>query len=360
MGGGARIAVIGGGIIGLACAWRLARDGHRVTLFDAAREALEASWAAAGMLAPHNEAEERGPLHDLGTASLERWPGFIADLEVDPTTVDFRDHGSLVPVLDDDDTRAADRRQALLAAAGISCDWLTGAALGAAEPALGPCRGALRLPGAQVNPRAVTQLLRERCADGGVDLRYDTPVQALEPGRVWVASDRSHPVDQVVLAAGAWTPTLAELTGLALDGEPVKGQMLLLRGGEDRIHHFVHCRHAYCVPRAGSGVVVGSTMVWNGFDRSQDEHAIADLAAGARRVFPHLAHSRIEETWTGLRPRLAGGLPLLARIRPDLVVATGHFRNGILLTPITADIVADLIADRPSPLTLAPFAHSPA
>ena len=341
-----RIAVVGGGIIGLACAWRLARGGHRVTLYDAAPEAREASWAAAGMLAPHHEATAPDDLWRLGVASLARWPAFAEQLG-GAAALDLRQAGGLLPLVDPSDAAELDAKRAFLRQQAIPFDDLDSAELARQEPALAHCAGGLRLPAAQVNPRRATAALRTACAAAGVELRYGSAVTSL-----------TGLADLTVLASGAWTPALATLSGLALDGEPVKGQLLRFAVAGDLLRSFVHSHHAYLVPRAGEGLVVGSTMVWSGFDKAEDQVAIERLAANARHLLPALADAPIVETWTGLRPRLHSGLPVLARVRPDLVVATGHFRNGILLTPATADAVAELVDGTPSGLDLRPFAYS--
>jgi glycine oxidase len=347
--------VIGGGIIGLASAWRLAQQGWRVTLLDAAAESREASWAAAGMLAPHHEADGPGPLWRLGVASLERWPAFAAALG-GAEALDLHLAGGLLPVLDQADYDEAARKLAFLASAGVACERLDGVALAAAEPALAAhCISALRLPAGHVNPRLACLRLREACAALDVDLRFGTAVSGLDGLRVAIAAGGTLDADEVILASGAWTPALARLAGIALDGEPVKGQLLRFATSDGLLRHFIHSHHAYLVPRRGQGVVVGATMVDSGFDRSQDDQAIARLAAGARRLVPALAQAEIVETWTGLRPRLAGGLPVIARVRPGLILATGHFRNGVLLTPISAEIVACIAAQVPPPCELGPF-----
>jgi glycine oxidase len=339
------VAIVGGGIIGLACAWRLARNGHRVTLYDAAPEAREASWAAAGMLAPHHEATAPDALWRLGVASLGRWSDFAAELG-GAAALDLRAQGGLLPFVDPEDGVELATKRQFLTSAGIPFDDLSRAELAQQEPGLAHCDGALRLPAAQVNPRRVTAALRRACAELGVDLRYNSAVTSL-----------TGLGDLTVLASGAWTPDLARVSGLTLPGEPVKGQLLRFAVAGSPLRSFVHSHHAYLVPRADEGLVVGSTMVWSGFDKSEDAAAIARLAANARRLLPALADAPIVETWTGLRPRLLSGLPVLARVRPDLVVATGHFRNGILLTPATADAVAELVDGTPSGLDLAPFAY---
>lgn len=347
--------IIGGGIIGLACAWRLARMGWRVTLLDAAPESREASWAAAGMLAPHHEADSADPLWRLGTSSLALWPGF-ADALGGADALDLRLAGGLLPVLDQTDHDEVVRKLAFLTTAGVACDHLHGPALAAAEPALAStCASALRLPAGHVNPRLTCLRLREACAALGVDLRFGVAVARIAGEQVTTADGGTLTADEIILASGAWTPSLARLAGIPLSGEPVKGQLLRFAAPDGLLRHFIHSHHAYLVPRHGQGVVVGATMVDSGFDRSQDADAIARLAAGARRLVPALAHAGIVETWTGLRPRLAGGLPVIARVRPGLILATGHFRNGILLTPISAEIVACIAMQVPPPCDVGPF-----
>jgi glycine oxidase len=340
-----RIAVVGGGIIGLACAWRLARGGAQVTLYDGAPEAREASWAAAGMLAPHHEANTADPLWRLGTASLAAWPAFAAALG-GATALDLKLNGGLLPQVTVEDVGELAAKVAFCQANGVPCTELSAADLAGDEPRLAGCTRALRLPAGQVNPRLVTTALRTACAALGVELRYGTAVTSL-----------AGLGDQIVLASGAWTPALARLAGIDLTGEPVKGQLLRFAAPDGLLTSFVHSHHAYLVPRAGAGLVVGSTMVWSGFDKREDDTAIAHLAANARRLLPALADAPIVETWTGLRPRLPSGLPVLQRVRPDLVIATGHFRNGILLTPITAAAIAEICLGEPSGIDLSPFAR---
>lgn len=344
-----KIAVIGGGVIGLACAWRLTGDGHQVTLFDGAREAREASWAAAGMLAPCHEADAADAVWRLGIASLGRWAAFARELGGD---LDLHLDGGLLPLVVDADAELIRTKQAFIRAQGLNSTWLDQDALRQREPHLA-ARGALLLPGGQVDPRRLTTVLRAACVARGVDLRYGTAATAVIPGAV--VADTTHACDLTILANGAWTPALAQLAGIALDGEPVKGQLLRFAAPDRLLQSFVHSHHAYLVPRAGAGLVVGSTMVWSGFDKTEDAAAIERLASNARALLPVLCDAPIVETWTGLRPRLRSGMPVLQRIRDDLIIATGHFRNGILLTPITADAVAELAGGAACGVDLAPY-----
>jgi glycine oxidase len=350
-----RVAVIGGGIIGLASAWRLADAGVDVVLFDAAPEAREASWAAAGMLAPHHEHNQDTPLWRLCVKSQERWPAFINELGTSPEHMDFRTEDGLVPLLDIEDEREAETKHEFLRAAGISCQRITGADLRRIEPALAPTiDSALVIPAAQVNPRLITAALRDACDRAGVRLRYADAVIRIAGTTVDTAT-ASQDFDHIVLASGAWTPALAALANVPLRGEPVKGQLLRFATDDNLMTRFIHCRHVYLVPRRGQGMVVGATMIQAGFDKAEDPRAVAKLAAAAHSLIPRLKDAAIAETWTGLRPRLAHGLPVLATVRPGLTIATGHFRNGILLTPITAEIVSSLVQGRNPPCDLAPF-----
>ncbi len=363
-GSGLSIGIVGGGIIGLACAWRLAQQGWQVTVFDSAPEAREASWAAAGMLAPHHEADALDERWRLGLDSLARWPAFADELG-GAGELHTRFDGGLLPIRSDVERTAIDARVARLQTVGVDARWFDRTALAAQAPALAhDVIGAWWLPGGQVNPRLVTARLRSACATLGVDLRYHCTITAIAAGCIEYAEKTQH-FTEVVIASGAWTPTLARTSGLALIGEPVKGQLLRLDAPDGLLAQFVHTHGAYVVPRAGQGVVVGATMVAAGFDRSDDPAAIATLAADARRLVPSLKDAAIVETWTGLRPRLHGDRPLIARITPGLIIATGHFRNGILLTPITADAVAALVANSTDtdagtlPASVKPFAELP-
>lgn len=349
--------IVGGGVIGLGIAEALARRGQQVCLLEAARATREASWAAAGMLAPHNEANRPDALWRLACASLDRWQDYLRGAEIAEADVDFRQRGSLIPVLDSDDEQRVEARCQWLCESGVLAHWWSHETLLAAEPALaGHAKGALWVPGGQVNPRLLAQRLRQRCSELGVEVRFDSPVATVSDQEVILETGERLRSARIVIAAGAWTPELGRMIGFDLEGEPIKGQMLRFAApAEQLLTHFVHCAHAYCVPRSDGGLVVGATMERVGFDRSQSEDAIAALADGARRVLPSLADHQIAETWTGMRPRLADGGPLLDAVDDHTFVSTGHFRNGILLLPITVETMVARICDEAVPLAAEPF-----
>ncbi len=349
-----RVAVIGGGVIGLAAAWHLAGDGHAVSVLDGAPGAREASWAAAGMLAPHHEAAACDDLWRFGAHSLARWGELAQALGAE--AIDYRLGGGLVPLIDEPARSRGEARAAMLEAAGVAVRLYDGPALARIEPALAATvPAALHLPGGQVDPRRLLAALHGACGARGVALRYGEAVASVEDGAVALQGGGALACDLAVVASGAWTPALVRATGLALAGEPVKGQMIRLEVRDGLLGRFVHAHEAYLVPRAGVGMVVGSTMVETGFAKDEDAAAIARLADGARALVPALARAPIRETWTGLRPRLAGGRRLVARRRARLVVATGHLRNGILLCAATADAIADLAAGREVHPDVRPF-----
>jgi glycine oxidase len=352
--------VVGGGVIGLSCAWRLARAGWAVTICDAAPEAREASWAAAGMLAPHLEAHAPDDLWRFGVESLALWPEWTAALG-GGAAIDHGARGGLLPVLDEADERNARARLAFLAAAGVDARMLDTAELRRLEPSLSASlRGALLVPGGQVDTRRLLAALQSAGSAAGVRLRYGAAVRRIAAGEVELADGVRERSDLVVIASGAWTPGLAAASGLALSGEPVKGQLVRLRAPDGLLGRFVFAhQRAYLVPRAGCGIVIGATMVEAGFDKAEDAEAIARLAESARSLLPALRDAPIAETWTGLRPRLRGGHPLIAAARPGLIVATGHFRNGILLSPATAEAVLALAEGRAPSAAADPFTRLP-
>jgi glycine oxidase len=339
------ISVIGAGLIGLSCAWRLARDGHLVTLLDASAEPRESSWAAAGMLAPHHESDHASPLWRLCASGLARWPDFLAELGLQRQAADWRDAGGWIRVGDVESLDRLESALRWLRTTGTDVLRLSPAAYARACPGVAPGVGALWLPGAQVDPRLVFEPLRAACRAAGVRDRCGSAVVRLETDAVITADGVHHASDEVVLASGAWTPALAGLTGVRLAGAPVKGQMIRL-AGPCHLPGFVREDHYYLMSRQDGSVVIGATMVEAGFDRTQDDDAIRGLAAWAGTVVPALRSAVVTESWTGLRPRLAGGLPAIGRVRPGLLIATGHFRNGILLAPITGMIIADIVAGR--------------
>jgi glycine oxidase len=363
--GAGRVFVVGGGVIGLSCAWRLARAGHHVSVVDAA-PCSGASWVAGGMLAPITEAwpgEER--LLELGSESLRRWPAFAAELEgagldeakLDGTGLDgagsgrsgLRTEGTLAVAVDAADREELEALAAHLAHLGREVSWLDRRELRALEQGLGPAvRGGLSVPGdLAVDNRALLDALRAALVGAHVEFVPHAAVN-VRPAVVELADGRTINGDVVVLAAGAWSAALHP----ALRGRlrPVKGEIVRLRARgtalpppERTVRAQVRGRPVYLVPRDGGRLVLGATQYEAGFDTAVTVAGVRDLLCDAEVVLPGITEYEIEEISAGLRPSSHDNLPIIEWLEPGLLAATGHGRNGILLAPVTADAVLALI-----------------
>ncbi|HEY0535033.1 MAG TPA: glycine oxidase ThiO [Actinoplanes sp.] len=311
------VAVVGGGIIGLSIAWRLFSRGADVTIFD---DGADGAWnVAAGMLAPGGEAAFETPaLVRLMSASAQRWPSFAASLGVD---VGYDEAGTLSLAVTADDVATASREWHSAA--------LRPSELRELEPALSPrVRAGVHLRAdRQVDPRRVVAALRGRLGDRIIAQRVSTL------GEVDAST--------IVVAAGCGT---AALTGLPI--RPVKGQVLRLRGEPGLIRHVLEAtvdgRSVYVVPRADGEIVVGATQEERS-DFTVTAGGVHDLLRAAIELVPDLAECVLAETLVGHRPGTPDNAPLLGFLSEGVLVAAGHFRNGVLLAPVTADLIADLV-----------------
>ena len=357
------VLVVGGGIVGSAIAWRLAKAGAAVTLVEKGPIGREASWAAGGMLTPVHLAEYPPPLAGACSASLALYEPLCREIaplaSVDP---EYRVSGLLLLVTDDAGEEAARLLEAWKRERGQPVERLTADETVALEPKVTPkVRRALRLPDiAQVRNNRMAVALCEAAARKGAEIRPDTPVTGFlrVPGRVnGVKTPRGDIYAKTtVLAAGSWSSDLLRQLGLDLQVKPIKGQMLLAGGPPDFCRHMILNGETYLIPRADGRIVVGSTLEDVGFDKTVTIDAIGDLAARGARLLPELGRLPLVTSWAGLRPATPDRLPYIGRGPVDgRIVATGHYRNGILLAPITAEIVADLPAGLPPPIDLTPF-----
>ncbi|HYQ68605.1 glycine oxidase ThiO [Actinophytocola sp.] len=340
-----RVVVVGGGVIGLAVAWRLA--DHDVTVVDP-NPGRGASWVAGGMLAPVTEAwpgEE--DLLDLGSESLDRWPAFAAALGIDLHT-----RGTIVAGVDSADAGQLDTLAGFLARRGREVERLTGRELRRVEPALGPSvRSGLLVPGdLAVDNRELLGRLSFPSVVG-------KPVRSVRPGAVELADATLH-CDLAVIAAGAWSGSLHPALASAV--RPVKGEILRLRRRPNAVPPPVHTvralvesRPVYLVPRAGDELVVGATQYEAGFDEEVTAGGVRDLLTYGERVMPGIAEYGLTECAAGLRAGSRDNLPLVGWLEPGVLVAAGHHRNGLLLAPLTADAVRALALGEPSPMAAA-------
>lgn len=370
------VVVVGGGVIGLATAWRAAGHGLSVTLCDPA-PGSGASTVAAGMLAPVTEAHyTEQALLRLTLDSAARWPALAAELHegtgIDPA---YRETGTVLAAADGGDLAMAEELHTFQRSLGLSVERLTGREVRALEPMLAPgIRGGLFVAGDhQVDPRRLLSALLAACRGAGVRLRPDRVAAVRTVGDrtagVVLADGTTVAAGQVLLAAGCWTDAIDGVpAGVLPPVRPVKGQLLRLQvpagaAATDRpflrhnLRGIVRGGSIYLVPREDGELVLGATMEERGFDTTVTAGAIYELLRDAREILPGISELVLTETQAGLRPATADNMPVLgATALPGLVLATGHFRNGILLAPVTADAVAAVLAGQAPLEVAAPFA----
>lgn len=355
------VLVIGGGVIGVAVADAVAGRGIPVVVLERARVGAEASGGAAGLLAPLIEAAGPGPFLDLALAGRALFHEEAAALRRD-TGVDigYRETGTLRVAEDADLVAELRHRVAWERERGLAVTWLGPAELAEREPALrAGLAGALFSAGDhQVTSARLVEALARRAASRGASL-----VEGLGAARLLrierrVVGVRTTTGDEyrarsVVLAAGPWSAALEA----RIPVRPVKGQLVHLRPEGAIVRHPVFASGCYVVPKADGRVIVGATEEDVGFDWAPREAATAELLERARALVPALRDVPLESAWAGLRPALPDRLPVIGASEraPGLIVATGHFRNGILLSLITGRIVAALVAGEPPALDLASF-----
>ncbi|MEX2529483.1 MAG: glycine oxidase ThiO [Gemmatimonadota bacterium] len=349
----AELVVVGGGVIGLAVARVAAELELDVLVLERGRVGSEASHAAAGMLSPIGEALDPGPFLDFGLRSLRSYPAFAVELEEESgVEVGFEGGGKVRVALSPAEEGRLRRHHAWSARSGFTTRWLDPAELARAEPAVAPeARGGLLIEGdCRVDNRALVQALLISARRRGVEIREGEPVRGVqgEGGRirgVRLSDGGIVEADTVLLAAGAWC---AELEGLPfpIPIRPVRGQAVSLRPAAPISGRVLESEEVYLVPRRDGRLIAGATVEEVGFRRELTAGGQASVLTAAIALAPELANARLEESWAGFRPGTPDGLPILGE-DPDmagLFVATGHFRNGILLAPETGRTLAHAIA----------------
>ncbi|MFD9128579.1 glycine oxidase ThiO [Kitasatospora sp. NPDC059571] len=368
------VLVVGGGIIGLGVAWRAAQRGLAVTVLDPAPGG-GAAQVAAGMLAPVTELQYgEEPLLRLGMASNERYAAFAAEL-TGATGLDtgYRQTGTLAVALDADDRAELRELHDFHGRLGLASEWLTGRECRRLEPMLAPgVRGGLHVTGDhQVDGRRLARALVEACTRAGVVLHRAAAAELLLAGdrAAGVRTDDGADLTagRVVLAAGCRSHLLPGLPeGVLPAVRPVKGQVLRLHVPpvyrpflSRNVRAVVRGQHIYLVPRADGELVIGATSEEQGYDTTVTAGGVYELLRDAHELVPGLTELPLAETGAGLRPGSPDNAPLLGPTAlPGLVAATGHYRNGVLLTPVTADLVADYLATGELPPLAEPFSPS--
>jgi glycine oxidase len=339
--------IVGGGIIGLSLALALRKRGATVLIVERGEPAREASHAAAGMLADCGE-EIPAVLQPLASASARMYPEFVHELQDESgIQVDLRDQGTLLlPALRPAQPEAGSPASTPLPA--------TPAEL---EPALADRTGeAVYLKERSVDPRSLAAAALKAAKHRGVDVSSGTTVTAIRvsAGRAaGVSTARTeYQASMIINCAGAWAGLVPPHP---FPTRPVKGQMLAVVGGPG-LGHVIRSPEVYLVPRSDGRIVIGSTLEEAGFDKRIDSGTIHRLRRAAARLVPALSQARMLEAWAGLRPATPDGLPILgATAIPGYFVATGHFRDGILLAPVTALLMAQLVTGSGSEPNLSAF-----
>jgi glycine oxidase len=362
------VAIIGAGVIGLGIAWRLAARGASVAVFDQGAAGAGASHAAAGMLAACAEAEPgEDALVTLGRESQARWPAFAAELQQGSgIDVGLRSEGTLVVALTADDQARLNHQLVFQQKLGLPLHWISAAETRRREPHLaGKLAGAVFSPeDHQVDNRKLAAALRIAAEAAGASINEHRPVSTISSraGRVdgvVLADGTEVAAEVVVLAAGAWSRSIAGLAPeLRPPVRPIKGQMLALRmdAAAPLLNHVVWAPGAYLVPRRDGRLLVGATVEEKGYDTALTAGGLLTLLEAAWRAVPAVEELPIDEMWVGHRPGSRDDAPILgAGPIAGLVYATGHHRNGILLTPITADTVARLILEGVTEPVIRPF-----
>lgn len=343
------VVILGGGAIGLAIAFELARAGAAVRVVDSGEAGKGASWAAAGMLAPLTERLPNAAMQSFCEASFALYPAFVQEVlkhgGVDPH---LRLGGIVHAAYDEQRVRELDAIATRLRIAGHRAELLDREAVVRAEPALGRrITGALLVHGeGQIDNRRLVRALRAACERCGVRIHERAEDVALECDARRQLGVRTNagflPAETVVNAAGAWA---AELRGVpeefALAVRPVRGQMIAVAIPDGFMRRTVWAPDCYFVPRADGRLLIGATVEEAGFDARTTVSGVTGLLNAALSAVPALAGFTLTEQWAGLRPGTADGLPFIGPTPLEgYAVATGHFRNGILLAPATAQMVA--------------------
>jgi glycine oxidase len=351
------VLIVGGGIIGGSIAFELAQRKLRVAVLDRQELMLEASWAAAGMLSPAPDCPAAIPLVPLGRASLALYPKFVDAVEdASHLRSGYRTGGALEVICHGDAERELSTLVALQRGLGLACEPLPLDEARYMEPTLGrDARAAALLPDeCSVEPRALTSAVLAAAGSAGAALCPGIDVIALAlDGKKCIGVKTSNGeiihAEQVVLATGCWSSQIPEAAPYA-PTIPVRGQMAALRHSGTPIRHVLRSERGYLVPRGSESpqiVVVGSTIESAGYEKRVTSGGLEKILSAANELAPELAKAEIIETWCGLRPGTPDQLPILGPVDIDgLVFATGHYRNGILLAPITAKLIGEWITER--------------
>jgi glycine oxidase len=359
--------IVGGGIIGGSIACEMTKRGLKVAVLEKERIACRASSAAGGMLGAQVEmGKEVGPLFNLAVRSRALFPSLVEELrESSGIDANLITKGMLRIAFTEEEKREFQEVIACHHKAEQKAEWLEAGEVRRRESGLtGEIAGAMYIPDdGQLLAPELSHAFVKTAAHRGAEIREFTEVRSLliEQGRVAgvLTENECLTADHVIIATGAWSENLLAQTGMHLGTYPVKGECFSVKTMSPLLTSTVFSHGCYLVPKKGARLLVGATTKEHTFDQKVSFEGIHQLMQRATRLLPGIVHAEWEKAWAGLRPQTTDGLPYLGR-HPEfdnLIVATGHFRNGILLSAITGVIVADLVEGRPTDgIDLTPFA----
>jgi glycine oxidase len=360
-----KVIIIGGGIIGASIAWRLACDRAEVIVLERARLGQEASWAAAGLIAPQAEAQSSGVFFDLCLAARRVFDAtidrLVTDSRIDP---EYDPHGILYIALDPAERAELESRARWHREAGALVHELEPAEARKIEPAISPeTLFALHLPdNRRVENRKLTQAYVAAALNAGAQFREGAGVEAIATagGRasgVCLHDGAALEADLVIVAAGSWAHQIRGLEADRVALHPVRGQMLCFETRPRMLTPAVFSMRGYLVPRRDGRILAGSTMEEAGFNKAVTLAGIEKISRGVIAMVPSLGELSFREAWAGLRPATRDLLPVIGHSPSvaNVIWSTGHYRSGILLSAITGEVIADLVAGRKPSVDLAPF-----
>jgi glycine oxidase len=359
------VIIIGAGAIGCCIAYQLAKSKVKVVVIEKTQPGCEASSAAAGMLSPRYDPNAGyRPYFDLSIASHQLYSTLSEELK-DFTGVDIEllHYGTLDVFLNEDDEKEGHYLHPFQKEVGLATELLTPEEVLKREPALSRMvRGALFFSkDCHVNNPRLVEALARGALQLGAEFMVGNPVTAIlkENSRVTGVQVYQERIlgSTLVIATGCWSNQMGSLLNYPLPVEPAKGQMVATTVFPPLLHHVVSSRKVYLVPRLGGDLLIGATVEFVGYDKQVTLEGVETLIHAALEMVPSLAGKPLSRTWAGLRPYSRDSLPILGPIpgMENVIVATGHFRQGILLTPITGKLIRELIVDGKTSLSLEPF-----
>ena len=364
----ADIAIVGAGVIGCAIAHALARTGaNRILVIDRGEPGAEASNAAAGLLAVASSRAPRGVLFELRRASSALFPALAEELRAElGIDVEYRDAGLLELAFTETEAEELVALVTRRREQGFVAEWLDARAVRELEPGVSPavCGGAVFADDRAVNSERFVQALHRAAAARGVEFRFGTALAAVETARGRLVSltageERLTP-RWLVIAAGAWSADIGGLLRVKVPVRPDKGEMAAVRP-EIALRHTIVWNDGYLIPRRDGEVLIGSTSTRGATDQNVSAEALALLLGRAAHMVPALTGATPVRTWAGLRPCSTIRRPIIGPLRgyDNVLLATGHHRSGILLAPITGQLVAELIVHGQTSIPLQPFGYRP-